>query len=242
APLAEIHEGDYATGLAGIGAGHLALAALTGDDNHTDVAAECARRLAAADHRLAVAETATPPAAIVIGLGYAHGRAGITSFLLAHHAATGDPGVLETINEHLVVLRARLPELCDAALRPAARPMSASWCQGLAGIGTALLHAATALGDATDLHLARRAATACLHTAPRMNIVTQCCGMAGIGELLIDLAAATGDSTHLQHAHHVLTLMTTRCGGTPDQPEYPANSLTTTSAAWGTGTSGILTL
>ncbi|MFC4912994.1 class IV lanthionine synthetase LanL [Actinomadura gamaensis] len=239
--LSEIEIGDFATGLAGIGTGHLALSALTGDDAHLRVAAECARRLTVGDFREPVAETVTPPAAVVVGLGYAHGRAGIASFLLAHHAATGDPTVLPAIDEHYTALLRRLPELLTAITRPAARPMSASWCQGLAGIGTSLLHAATALGDDACRAAALQAATASLHMVPRMHIVTQCCGSASIGELFVDLAAATGDDTHLQQAHYVLRLMTARCGGTPDQPEYPDNSLTATSAAWGTGSSGILT-
>ncbi|WP_246342568.1 class IV lanthionine synthetase LanL [Actinomadura verrucosospora] len=240
--LARVEYSDYAQGLAGIGAGHLMLAELTGDGAHLAVAAECARRIADGECLTSADDTADPTNGIVIGLGHAHGRAGLGAFLLAYHTVTGDRRAEAAAHVQYAVLCERLPQVLAAAARPSARPMCASWCQGLSGIGTSLLRAA-ALGDDRCLRLAQDAAETSLLMAPRMGIVTQCCGMAGVGELLVDLGAATGQNTWFGEAERVLGLMLDRCGGEPDTPaEFPDNSLRGGSGGWATGSAGILTL
>ncbi|MFC4913009.1 class IV lanthionine synthetase LanL [Actinomadura gamaensis] len=240
--LAVMEYSDYAQGLAGIGAGHLMLAELTGDEAHLAVAAECARRIAGGKCRSTADDSVAPVSGIVIGLGHAHGRAGLGAFLLAHRDATGAGWAEAAAREHFDFLCGRLPEVLRAAALPSARPMCASWCQGLSGIGSSLLRAA-ALGDDRCLQLAQDVAETCLLMAPRMGIITQCCGMAGVGELLVDLGAATGQGTWFDEAERVLALMLDRSGGEPGtRPEFPDNSLRGSSGGWATGSAGMLTL
>ncbi|MFB9832390.1 lanthionine synthetase LanC family protein, partial [Actinoallomurus acaciae] len=123
---------------------------------------------------------------------------------------------------------------------PAARPMGASWCQGMSGIASALLHAARAYDDERYLALAERGVRACLALAPRAWVTSQCCGLAGIGEALIDAAMATGDPAYWQGAEEIAGLMLTRAGGPPAAPLFPGNDLDTAAFTWGTGTGGVL--
>jgi lantibiotic modifying enzyme len=118
--------------------------------------------------------------------------------------------------------------------------MTASWCQGLAGIGTAMVKAASLLSEDRYVDLARESARACLAVAPRMPVVSQCCGLAGVGELLIDLAETTGEANYLAEAEYVLSLMLNRAGGDPSQPSFPDHSLMRSSGQWGVGSAGVL--
>jgi hypothetical protein len=130
--------------------------------------------------------------------------------------------------------------LAARAATPQARPMSGSWCQGLAGIGTALVRGARAFGDDRLLDAARAAASGCLAIAPRMALVTQCCGLAGVGDFLVDLALVTGEERHCRDAFNLLELMLMRAGGSRTEPIWPDNSLAGESGAWATGSAGVL--
>jgi tRNA A-37 threonylcarbamoyl transferase component Bud32 len=233
---------DQAHGVAGIGTGHLILDAIDPRPSYRAVAAECARRLITED----VAdpgdspEAEIPGAGVAVDLAFAHGAAGVADFLLAHHEATGDA-------ESGRAARSRFADLADAAEAliadlngPAARPMGASWCQGMSGIAGALLHAARAYDDDRYLALAERGARACLALAPRAWVTSQCCGLAGIGEALIDVAITTGDPAYWRGAEEIAGLMLTRAGGPPTKPIFPGNDLDTPAFTWGTGTAGVL--
>ncbi len=234
---------DYVSGLAGIGTGNLILARLCQDPGCLELAAECAHRLVAGEVR-STAEGLPPDKAgsgVSVASGFAHGLAGVAYFLLAYHATTGDEELEAPLARRYAALAARAPELIAATRTATARPMSASWCQGLAGIGVSLLHAARLLGEDRYLALASDAARACLAMTPRMWVVSQCCGMAGVGELLVDLGAATGDEEFFHGAERVLALMLARCGGPVPAPRFPDHSLTGSSGAWGVGSAGVLT-
>lgn len=163
---------DQAHGLAGIGTGHLLLASLDPDGDHLATATECARRLLSGDftepdalpEQLLVFEPSG--AGLDVDTAYAHGAAGIADFLLAHHQATGDTASGEGACERFTALAKSAETLTADLASPSGRPMGASWCQGMSGVATALLHAASAYNDDTYLSLATRIADACTQVAP----------------------------------------------------------------------------
>ncbi|MGN9838420.1 class IV lanthionine synthetase LanL [Nonomuraea sp. H19] len=234
---------DQAHGVAGIGSGHLALAAVEpGDARHLRLAAECARLLITGD--VTRSEDAVAPAqpgsGVSVDTAYAHGDAGCADFLLSYHEVTGDPAAGEAARERFAALAVRAEALIGELHGPDARAMGASWCQGMSGIAGALAHAARAYGEDRYLDLAERGARACLVVAPQAWVVSQCCGLAGIGEALIDLAMVTGDDGHWRGAEEVAELMLVRAGGEPAQPVFPGNDLDKAAYTWSTGTSGVL--
>ncbi|GGU02514.1 hypothetical protein GCM10010208_28130 [Actinomadura livida] len=139
----------------------------------------------------------------------------------------------DTLAQHLV-------PLIEAARSASAKPMHASFCQGLSGIGASLARAARDLGEDGHLTLVRDAALACEDLAPRMYALTQCCGLAGIGEFFLDLTQSTGDRAHLRQAERVADLVLVRAGGTADAPVFPDTTGRESSGGWSTGTAGIL--
>jgi hypothetical protein len=235
--------GDYAAGVAGIGAGHLCLAAIDPRPEHLAVAAECARRLLAGE----VTQTVdpVPPAqpggsGVSLELAFAHGAAGIADFLLRYAQATGDPAADAAARQRFAALAGAVPGVNAVLAGPGAQPMGASWCQGMSGVAGALLHAGQAYRDDGYLTLARDTARACLALAPRAWVVSQCCGLAGIGETLIDVAAATGDEEFWRGACRVAELILARSGGELARPVFPGNGLDEAEGTWGTGTAGVL--
>jgi lantibiotic modifying enzyme len=177
---------------------------------------------------------------ISIADGFAHGRAGIAYFLLAHAAHSGNDRSRDRARTLVDALVQVVPDLASRSETLAARPMAASWCQGLSGIGTTLVHAARFLNDERSLVAAKSAAAACIAIAPRIPLVTQCCGLAGIGEFLLDLAVATDDVGYRKSAMEVLGLMLKRSGGSRNAPFFPDNTMAASSPGWATGLSGVL--
>ncbi|MFG2003605.1 class IV lanthionine synthetase LanL [Spirillospora sp. NPDC048911] len=234
---------DQAHGLAGIGTGHLVLAAQVPDDPaHLDLAAECARRLIAGevaepDESVAIEQ---PGSGVAVDTAFAHGAAGVADFLLAYHEATGDVAAGTAAEERFAALAKAAASLIGDLDGPEARPMGASWCQGMSGIVSALLHAARAYDDETYLSLAERGARACLTVAPGAWVTSQCCGLAGMGEALIDTAMTTGNDAYWQSAEEIAELMLVRSGGPAGKPIFPGNDLDTQGFTWGTGTAGVL--
>ncbi|MBN6050624.1 class IV lanthionine synthetase LanL, partial [Nonomuraea sp. RK-328] len=232
---------DQAHGVAGIGAGHLALAAIEDDPRHLEVAAECARRLLAGEVTAPEEDVPPPPGSgVAVDAAFAHGAAGCADFLLSYHEVTGDRAAGEAARERFAALAVRAEAMLDELAGPDAQPMGASWCQGVSGIASALAHAATAYGDDGYLALAERGALAGLKVAPHAWVVSQCCGLAGMGEALIDLAVVTGDDRFWRGAEEIAELMLTRAGGEPERPVFPGNDLDKAGYTWATGTAGVL--
>ncbi|HEU5026082.1 MAG TPA: class IV lanthionine synthetase LanL [Spirillospora sp.] len=233
---------DQAHGVAGIGTGHLLLDALAPDPANAATAAECARRLLAGDVAApdAAVSVEQPGSGVAVDTAFAHGDAGVADFLLAFHQATGDAAAGTAARDAFAALAGRTEALIGELEGPAARPMGASWCQGMSGVVGAMLRAARAYGDDRYLDLAERGARACLAIAPRAWVSSQCCGLAGMGEALIDVALATGDDAYWRGAEEIAELMLVRSGGEPRRPVFPGNDLDTQAFTWGTGTAGIL--
>lgn len=236
---------DVAHGLAGLGIGYLVLSA---DPTHASqyqaMANLCAERLCAGmvniDEQLRALPAGNPAHGISIADGFAHGRAGIAYFLLAHAANSGSEASRACARQLVDAIADLVPGLVARAESRRGRPMSGSWCQGLAGIGATLLRGAHWFQDERLLSAARMAAAGCKAIAPRVGLVTQCCGLAGIGELLLDLAFVTGDTRFRDEALDTLGLMLLRSGGSRTAPSFPDSSMATETPGWASGATGVL--
>ncbi|MEU9044956.1 MULTISPECIES: class IV lanthionine synthetase LanL [unclassified Kitasatospora] len=242
---------DQIAGAAGIGTGHLLLAAVgsavggsaavgsAGDrqraDRHRAAAARCAARLTTGP--LDEPEDPPNPGTAALAEGFAHGRAGVAHFLLA----MPDEASQHTARRIVDGLAADLPRIADAARRPGATRRYLSWCRGLAGLGTLLVQAGLRYGDEDLLALAADAAATCRTVAPRTAQVFRCCGLAGVGDLLIDLADATADARHWAAAEDLAGLLLTRAGGPPNRPVFPGRQPDAEARAWAVGTPGVAT-
>lgn len=241
--LSQVTDDDQHNGLAGIGTGQLLLWHITRDNSRLDIARGCAERLGAGDPLEGL--YADPPDYADCGsvsrtLGFSHGLAGVIHFLLAYRTATEDDAVDPVLRKRCDALAQHMTPLLGAARSASAKPMHASFCQGLAGIGASLARAARDLGDDDHLDLARSAAAVCQEMAPRMYALTQCCGLAGIGEFFLDLVQVTGDQADLRRAERVADLILARAGGTAGAPVFPDTSLHESSGGWSTATAGVL--
>ncbi|GAB7045700.1 lanthionine synthetase LanC family protein [Catenuloplanes indicus] len=229
---------DIISGIAGCGIGHL----LRGD--HAAARACVDALLRPGPMRLSVTDTPSPstePAS-----SYAHGTAGVLDLLLEYVAATGDPAVRTEARHRAGVLAHTAADLIVRARRRGAVPLAVSWCQGLAGIGRALLHATTVLGagergDARFAELALAAAEVCAEWVPRMQNPGQCCGLAGVGTYLIDCARHTGDGRWLDAAHDVARQLMRRSHGPDDAPRFVDLDRQDAPLSWSAGYTGILT-
>jgi serine/threonine protein kinase len=236
---------DVTHGLAGLGIGYLAFAATASDPGpYRTLADQCAERLllgeAMIDEQLRALPVGNVAHGISVADGFAHGRAGIAYFLLTHAAQSGHDGSRRQARKLIDALADLVPDLAARAQSPLARPMAASWCQGLAGIGTTLVRGARFFDDEHLLKATQTAAAGCLAIAPRVPLVTQCCGLAGIGEFLLDLAIVTNDVRYRRAALDTLNLMLLRSGGSPIAPCFPDRSMATSTPGWATGASGVL--
>lgn len=248
-PAADVRD-DHTHGLAGIGTGHLLLASLTGDSRHLEVADACARRLLNADClRTADTAPAAPPGSgASIAHGFAHGTAGFVAFTLAHRDALGPTRHTDqALDTWTAQLASQTYQSIADTEDPRLRPLAGSWCQGLSGMGTALLRAAHQLGRPDHAALAEEAARAALRIAPRMPAVNQCCGLAGLGELLLDLAESTDQPGHWRtQARYIAALILTRSPDPDREPELchdprPADDPgADQGAAWAIGDAGVL--
>ncbi|MFE9658244.1 class IV lanthionine synthetase LanL [Micromonospora sp. NPDC006431] len=234
---------DIMTGTAGVGLGHLYLADVLSDPAHLDAARACVDNLLAkTEMTLSVALDAGLPEEIDTdpSASYSHGRAGVIDLLIAYTARTGDPEVRAAAQERSQELRNRADVLIGRARDPRAIPLSVSWCQGLAGIGRTLLHAAE-LFDASEFTAAAvSAAEACTAWIPRLGGLSQCCGLTGVGGFLIDCARHTGDDRHQRAAHAVVPQLLARSHGPDGSPLFVNSNRQDAPWSWATGNAGIL--
>lgn len=258
-PLPCDDTGDQIGGAAGTGTGHLLLARqahaagrIEQAARHLAAADACAKALLDRPRDARPGADDLPPASsrAAYAHGYAHGEAGIVHFLHACHdtrAREGanpspDPAIGLAAREGLDRLAAHTPELLAEAARPGAARHFASWCRGMAGIGTVLIAAGAREQESELLELGLRCARLCHSLAPRMSLVSQCCGLSGVGELLADAALVTGDDEHWRAAEDVVSLILARSGGTTRRPLFPDNTLAGTDPGWAAGGTGVLSL
>ncbi|MER7582854.1 class IV lanthionine synthetase LanL [Kitasatospora sp. NPDC097691] len=201
-------------------------------------------------------------------LGFAHGVAGVGTFLLATAEATGDRALLAGAAEAGRTLAATVrwgeardgegrdggaQDARDSGRAPAVRatawwPQSAGdpahirlahWCSGSSGAGSFLLRLWRATGDAEALDLARAAGRAVL-AARWHGGASACHGLAGDGEYLLDLAEATDEPEFRTGAEQLAALLATRAALRDGLLVLPDETGTGCAPAYGTGTAGPL--
>ncbi|NUP47966.1 MAG: serine/threonine protein kinase [Catenulispora sp.] len=244
-------EADLVEGAAGVGLGHLLLAAgagAAGDaaaaGRHLEVAGACHRLLTGGGATFTSVDAAKPGNA-ALAEGIAHGDAGAAYFLTAYAHATGDSDAIASARAACDRLAAATPALLARSRDPGASRRFGSWCRGLAGIGSVLLYAGDRLGDLDYSELAQQCADSCVRIAPRMPQVVQCCGLAGVGDFLVDCALAPDAPAgtaglRWKQAFDVVRLILARSGGTWSRPDFPDVELTGSGAGWAGGSAGVL--
>ena len=177
-----------------------------------------------------------------VSYGYAHGNAGIATFLFAAAAATGEAEFAAVATEALLTVLPQALSIDGAAYWPAS-PESASdsseagywpsWCNGSSGMGTAFLRAHVATGEPAFRVAAEAAAKAGLRERWRSS-AGQCHGLAGDAELLIDLA----DRKAALDAAEAILLQRRTATTVPERAVFADDSGATVSAGFGTGVAG----
>jgi Lanthionine synthetase C-like protein/Protein kinase domain len=251
---------DITHGTAGIGLGQLRQWLSSGDERflaRAVVAAEQVLRSAARsdDGSVTWPVPAGAPTRLAgtVSYGYAHGNAGIATFLYTVAAATGEPEFEAVATEALLTVLPHAVAIDGAAYWPASPDDAGdaseagywpSWCNGSTGIGTAFLRAHLATGEPGFRLAAEAGAMAGLRERWRSSSV-QCHGLAGDAELLLDLMTLParvlepGDPYRraaLDAAEALLLQRRTpaRGGGTV----FADDSGATVSAGFGTGLAG----
>jgi class IV lanthipeptide synthase len=193
---------DITHGTAGIGLGQLRQWMGSGDERFLARAVVAAEQVLRAAVRSESGNVTWPvPAgaptrlAGTVSYGYAHGNAGIATFLFAVAAATGEPEFAAVATEALLTVLPQAITVDGAAYWPASPDDAGdaseagywpSWCNGCSGMGTAFLRAHLATGQPAFRLAAEAAAQAGLRERWRSSAV-QCHGLAGDAELLLDL-------------------------------------------------------
>jgi serine/threonine protein kinase len=235
---------DHIYGLAGLGTGYLILYYLTADQNYVIAAQRCAERILVGRYKVIDFDDLPDQrsAGIDVRYGFGHGLAGTAEFLFSCAAATGSARFATVACEQYTQVLQALAPLLATARTTKARPMSISWCQGLAGIGTSLTRAVELGGGRAYLDVAQLIARTAMMVAPRVPLVTQCCGLAGLGEFMLDVAAVSGEQKCLYHSHarSIARYILTRSGGSSRQPVFPDHSLMASGYEWATGSAGVL--
>ena len=187
---------DVCHGTAGAGLAQLYFWQTSGDQRFADRARDCADGLvdAADEHGDGVLwRTPADFDSKMAGLaqyGFAHGAAGIGTFLLAAGLALDEPRYLATATRAGETLHTAALHR-DGAARwstgPGDEKGQVHWCNGSSGVGTFLVRLWGSTGDRRHLDLARAAAAAVY--ADRLGSSPATChGLAGDAEFLLDLA------------------------------------------------------
>ncbi|KOU13855.1 hypothetical protein ADK52_38240 [Streptomyces sp. WM6372] len=215
------HSPDFTHGLAGAGTAHLHLWHLTGDEALLDAALACGDAVLAAADRgdgqwiWPTSRATDSELAGTRSYGFAHGTAGVGTFLLsaAHAAQTrGLPEPASRFREAALGAGATLVETAHAERGCATWPARAGgepqlrpatqWCNGPAGIGTFLIRLWAATGEERFAELAEQAAATAMSDPWRAG-PGACCGNAGTGHLLLDLAEFRGARRHRARAEEI---------------------------------------
>ncbi|MDT3727641.1 lanthionine synthetase LanC family protein [Streptomyces sp. DSM 41972] len=212
---------DVCHGAAGAGLAQLHFWHATGRAEFLERAEDCADGLASAAQRTAgtvfwpVPEDFDSALAGIRHLGFAHGVAGIGTFLLYAGLATDRGDLLDLAVEAgdtLVAEAERGPwgarwrsDLTD----PPGTGLQYHWCSGSSGVGTFLLRLWRATGAEPYLRLSREAAAA-VHRVRWFSPSAACHGIAGNGDFLLDLAACAPDGPYRDWAEDLAAVLYAR--------------------------------
>jgi hypothetical protein len=209
---------DVTHGLAGLGICLLYLAEQTGDADLSRRAERCGESvLGAADPGTEEIFWTVPPSfdsqmAGYQSYGFAHGVAGIGTFLLAAAQATHREDFAAAARRCGQTLLAGAIHKNGAAYwpdKPGSSRLRVWWCNGSSGVGTFLCRLYAATGEASYREAAIAAAHAVLATRSQLG-TPYCHGLAGNGDFLLDLAEATGDETFTDRAELLAGLLWAR--------------------------------
>jgi serine/threonine protein kinase len=215
---------DVTHGLSGTGLAYLHLWQATADPALLERALNCAETVLAATYRDGDAWTWPTPRDIdshVAGAnryGFAHGVAGVGTFLLAAARAAAQQDQHAAAERFMGAALGAGRTLADAVLvredgaawwpvEILGKPIAlGSWCNGSVGIGTFLIRLWAATGEQRFLELAEGAAATAFSRRWLVN-GGACCGISGQGHLLLDLAELSGKETYRARAHHLAGLL-----------------------------------
>ena len=248
---------DLSHGTAGIGLGQLHQWLRTGDDRFLARAVLGAEHLVRTVERTEngliwrVPDSARSRLAGTSSYGYAHGTAGVATFLLWAAAASAEEEFATVATEALDGLLMLARDGADGTAWWPAGPDDPTcwshWCNGSSGVGTALVRGHARTGRRPYLNAAVAAARAGLTERWRSSPV-QCHGLAGDAELLLDLAACTGDDGYRAQARQAAASLWLRrrhdgpgARGVPETTAvaFPDDTGGAISAAFGTGMAGV---
>lgn len=247
APLEPTPSHDITHGCAGSGLAAAHLWHRTGDPRLAELVVDAADRLAAAAQPEPSGVSWPVPAEAVSEeagkryLGFAHGTAGIGSFLLAAADVSGRPEHLAlavAAGEHLVANAVLVGGAAQWPAQATDPPTAPYWCHGSAGIGTFLVRLWQRTGDKRFGDLARGATHAVVERASRAAL-TQCHGLAGNGDFLLDMADATGDPAYRAMADGLARLIVSERAHRDRHVVFP-NEYGDVSTSWSDGSAGIL--
>ncbi|KOG56577.1 hypothetical protein ADK75_07340 [Streptomyces virginiae] len=179
-----------------------------------------------------------------IHYGFAHGVAGAGAFLLAAGHATGHKAYTEAARAAAETLVASAVVHDGAARWPispqdsgAATPQH--WCSGASGIATFLIRLWQDSQDEKLLALCRQAAVT-VHRDRWRSGSSVCHGLAGDGDFLLDLFDLTGDTEYQAWAQDIAAVLYTRHSVEQGLIVLPGEDPMSTTAAYSTGSSGVL--
>ncbi|MFK0279336.1 class IV lanthionine synthetase LanL [Streptomyces sp. NPDC090499] len=247
APLEPTPSHDITHGSAGSGLAAAHLWRRTGDPRLAGLVVDAADRLAAAAQPEPSGVSWPVPAEAVSEeagkryLGFAHGSAGIGSFLLTAAAVSGRPEHLElavAAGEHLVANAVLVGPAAQWPAQATDPPTAPYWCHGSAGIGSFLVRLWQQTGDKRFGDLARGAVHAVVERASRAAL-TQCHGLAGNGDFLLDMADATGEPAYRAMADDLARLIVSERAHRTAHVVFP-NEYGDVSTSWSDGSAGIL--
>lgn len=176
--------------------------------------------------------------------GFAHGIAGIGTFLLLAGTNLDRSDYVELAGEAGAALaNAAILERgrvwWPSGERPDGRERLTNWCSGSSGVGTFLVRLGLATQEPRHLELARQAAAA-VRQDRWFSLPVACHGLAGNAEFLLDLAAATGDTRYVDWAEELAAAIHARHALHDGRMVVPDQSNQGVSAGYNTGLAGIL--
>ncbi|WP_167521477.1 class IV lanthionine synthetase LanL [Microbispora triticiradicis] len=239
---------DVCHGLAGTGLALLHFWHATGDDRFRDMAGRCADTLLAAAERTPgtvlwkIPEDFASALAGAVHYGFAHGVAGIGTFLLAAAGVLGRDDCMETALLGGRTLLAAAHHTGDAAWwteSPSNTIRQPYWCSGSSGVGTFLVRLHSATGEARFLDAARAAAIAA-HASRLSSGTVACHGLAGEGQFLLDMADLLGEPAYHAQAEELAACLWARAVTRDGLLVVPDESGDKVSFGWNTGLAGIL--
>jgi len=242
---------DICHGAAGAGMTQLHMWQVTGDAAFLDRVQRCADGLVlASEHRTTgvvwpIPATFESALAGLVHYGFAHGVAGVASFLLAAGITLGRIDYVEIARSAGATLRAVADIRNGAAWWPSGEGDTSEshrlthWCSGSSGVGTFLVRLWLATGDTRFRDLAEMAAVAVRHNKWH-SLPVACHGLAGDGEFLLDLFDCSGDPRYRQWAEELAACIFVQSAKWDGRLVVPDESGLSVAVDYGTGLAGVL--